>query len=195
MSSPSFHHCFDEYIVSCAFVHPNPMRRPLQHHSNTPSVPLPQSGAVTSHMGQLSPPPNPDPNLSAGPKTYLIYYVEGIDRTSSCKRSRSLTQRASLGTTTQERRSQLPAHLDLPILIPHHHQHLQLILPRHPPLSPVLLGQQEQFRVLISLLLDGGLVSWPGFAACPFRTQTVTISEATFWFPCCIFLSHLLSHL
>jgi hypothetical protein len=92
--------------------------------------------------------------------------------------------------TTQERRSQLPAYLDLPILIPHnnpaeqhkvhHRHHLQLLLPRHPPLSLVLLEQQEQFCVLISPVLDGALVSWPGSAACPFRTQTVTISEATF---------------
>jgi hypothetical protein len=73
----------------------------------------------------------------------------------------------------QERRSHLPAHLDLPILIPcntpveqqkahhhhHHSYHLQLILPRHPPLSLALLWQQERFRVLISLLLDGVLVS------------------------------------
>jgi hypothetical protein len=47
----------------------------------------------------------------------------------------------------------------------------------------VLLGRREQFRVLISPVLDGALVSWPGFAACPFRTRTVTISEATFWLP------------
>jgi hypothetical protein len=199
------------------------MHRPLQHHLNAPSVPLPQSGAAPSHMGQLSLPPNPNPDLSAGPETYLVYYADGIDRrTSSCKRSRSLAQRASLyvffffivllivdsshrGTTTRERRNQLPAHLDLPILIPrnnpaeqhkaHHHHHscrLQLLLPRHPPLSPVLLGQQEHFRVLISLLLDGALVWWAGFAACPFRTQTVTISEATYWLPC--FIRILLSH-
>ncbi|KAG2757836.1 hypothetical protein P692DRAFT_20824660, partial [Suillus brevipes Sb2] len=59
----------------------------------------------------------------------------------------------------------------------HHHYgyHLQLLPPRHPPLSLVLLGQQEQYRLLISLVLDGALLSWPGFAACQFRTQTVTI--------------------
>jgi hypothetical protein len=93
MSSPSFLRCFDEYAVSCAFVYPNPMRRPLQHHINAPSVPLPHSGTAPSHMGQLSPPPNPDPDLSAGPETYLVYW---IDWTSSCKRLRSLAQRASL---------------------------------------------------------------------------------------------------
>jgi hypothetical protein len=96
MSSPSILQCFDKYVVSCAFVYPNPMRRPLQHHINVPSVPSPQSGAAPSHMGQLSPPPNLDPDLSAGPETYLVYYTDGIDRTSGCERSRSLTQGASL---------------------------------------------------------------------------------------------------
>jgi hypothetical protein len=96
MSSPSIFQCFDKYVVSCAFVYPNPMRRPLQHHINATSVPLPQSGAAPSHMGQLSPPPNPDPDLSAGPKIYLVYYTDGINRTSSCERSGSLSQGASL---------------------------------------------------------------------------------------------------
>jgi hypothetical protein len=103
------------------------------------------------------------------------------------------------GTTTQERRNQLPAHLDLRNNLAekhkahHHRRGYQLLPPRHPPLSLVLLGQREQFRVLISLVLDGALVSWPGFAACPFRTQTVTISESTFWILC--FIHILLSHL
>jgi hypothetical protein len=88
--------CFDEYVVSCAFVYLNPMCRPLVHHINAPSVPLPRSGAVPSHMGQLNPPPNPNPDLSAGPKIYLVYYTDGIDQTFSCKRSRSLAQPASL---------------------------------------------------------------------------------------------------
>ncbi|KIK41488.1 hypothetical protein CY34DRAFT_202097 [Suillus luteus UH-Slu-Lm8-n1] len=160
MSSSFISRCFDKYVVSCAFVYPNPMRLPLQHHSGAPLVPLPQSGSATDHMGQLSLPPNPDPNLSAGPEIYLVYYVGGINRTFSCKRSRFLAQRASLGTTTQKRRNQLPAHLDLPILIPRNNPakqrkthyrsyHLQLPLPRHFLLSLVLLVQQEQFRILI----------------------------------------------
>jgi hypothetical protein len=95
------------------------------------------------------------------------------------------------GTITQERKRQLPAHLDLPILIPrnnlakqhkvyhpHHSCHLRLLLPRRFLLSLVPLGQWEQSRVLISLVLDGALVSWVGFAACLFRTWTVTTRGA-----------------
>jgi hypothetical protein len=71
------------------------------------------------------------------------------------------------GTITQKRRSQLPAHLDLRNNLAeqrkvHHHRHgyhLKLLLPRHPPLSLALLGQQEQFRPLISPVLDGALLS------------------------------------
>jgi hypothetical protein len=135
MSSPSSIQCFDKYVVSCAFVNPNPMPRPLQHHINAPSIPLPQSRAPPSHMGQLSFPPNPVPNLSAGPETFLVYCADEIDRASSCKRSMFLAQRESLcvcslsfffttksfshrGTITREReRTQLLARPDLPILI------------------------------------------------------------------------------
>ncbi|KAG2741756.1 hypothetical protein P692DRAFT_20259408 [Suillus brevipes Sb2] len=74
----------------CAFVYPNSMRLPFQHHSNVPLVHLPQSGSATDHMGQLSLPPNLDPNLSAGSEIYLVSYTGGIDRAFSCKRSRSL---------------------------------------------------------------------------------------------------------
>jgi hypothetical protein len=139
MSFLSTIHFFYKYIASRAFVNPNPMPRPPQHHINAPSIPLPQSCAPPIHMGQLSPPPNPDPDLSAGLKTYLVCCADEIDRTSSCERSRSLAQRDSLcafsllfsfatksfphrGTITGEReRSQLLARLDPPILIPHKH--------------------------------------------------------------------------
>jgi hypothetical protein len=96
MSSPSTIQCFDNYAVSCAFVYLDPMPRPFQHHIDAPSIPLHQSGAPPSHMGQLSRLHNPDPDLSAGPETYLVYCADEIYRTSSCKRSRFLTQRDSL---------------------------------------------------------------------------------------------------
>ncbi|KIK32586.1 hypothetical protein CY34DRAFT_140091 [Suillus luteus UH-Slu-Lm8-n1] len=72
------------------------MPHPPQHPINAPSIPLPQSGAAPSHMGQLSRPPNPDSDLSAGPETYLVYCADEINRTSSRERLRSLARRASL---------------------------------------------------------------------------------------------------
>jgi hypothetical protein len=96
MSSPSTIQCSHKYIISCAFAYLNPMPRPLQHHINAPSVPLPQFGAASSHMGQQSPPPNPDSNFLAGPKIFLVYCADEIHRTFSCERSRSLAQRESL---------------------------------------------------------------------------------------------------
>ncbi|KAG2356890.1 hypothetical protein BDR07DRAFT_1422021 [Suillus spraguei] len=51
-----------------------------------------------------------------GRGSYPVCYADEIVRTSSCKRSRFLIQQASLKIITQKRRSQLPVHLDLPIL-------------------------------------------------------------------------------
>jgi hypothetical protein len=93
----------------------------------------------------------------------------------------------------QERRSQLPAHLDLPILIPHnnlmqqprahHHRHSnhlpQLLL----PLSLVPRGQQGQPHVLISPVVDGVLVLSAGCVAYLFRTQTVNHRDAVTTLP------------
>ncbi|KAG1849491.1 hypothetical protein F4604DRAFT_1810542 [Suillus subluteus] len=176
-----------------ALVYPNPMSRmtfPFQHHVNALSIPFPPFGAASSHRGQLSQIPNRDPNLSAGLKTYLVYYAEEMDRTSSCERSRSLTRRASLETITLERRSWLPAHLDLPILIPrnnpaeqhktyhhHHSKHIPLPLLRHFPQLLVPRGQWEHPRVLIPPLLNGGLVLCAGCAVCLFSIQTVSIRD------------------
>jgi len=71
------------------------------------------------------------------------------------------------GTITQERRNQLPIHLDLPRLITpsntveqrktHHHRHSCHLLLRLPLPLPVLIPPYE--------LPDGVLVSWSGFAA------------------------------
>ncbi|KAG1796979.1 uncharacterized protein HD556DRAFT_264414 [Suillus plorans] len=75
-------------------------------------------------------------------------------------------------------RSQLPARLDLPKSMPRNH-HSYPLHRRIPPSLVPPLRHQEHPRVLISPVLDGALVSWAGFAVCLFRTQTVTISEAT----------------
>jgi hypothetical protein len=205
MSSPSSIQCFDKHFVSCAFVYPNPMPHPLQHHINAPSIPLPHSCAAPSNMGQLSLPPNPDPDPSAGFETFLVYCADEIDRTSSCERSRSLTQRDSLcvcsllfsfatksflhrGTITREReRTQLLARPDLPILIPRsntaqqsraHPHHLQLLILRQYLQSLVPLGQWELLHVLLVLLLYGALVLCAGFAVRLFSTPTVNMRHA-----------------
>jgi hypothetical protein len=76
------------------------MRRRLQYHfntpSNTPSVPLPHSGAALGHMRQLSPPPNPDSDLSAGSEIYLVHYADEMDQISSCERLMLPAQQANL---------------------------------------------------------------------------------------------------
>lgn len=126
-----------------------------------------------------------------------------MHRTSSFKRSRSLTQRESLcvlsflqfffisdsllrrGIITLERK--LLAHLDLQILIPHtliqktraprHHHSNCLSLPLlHHFLLSLVPHKQEQSQVLVLPLVDGALILWACFAACPFRTQIINHS-------------------
>jgi hypothetical protein len=68
---------------------------PPHHHHNAPTVAFPPSGAVQSHIAKISMTTNTDPNLSVGLGIYPVYYANEMNQTSSCKRSRSLTQRAS----------------------------------------------------------------------------------------------------
>ncbi|KAG2356153.1 hypothetical protein BDR07DRAFT_473495 [Suillus spraguei] len=160
-------HC--ERLI-CAFVCPNPVGHIitlLQCYIDTPSV-LPHSGAAQS--GQLSTILDLDSDLLARLGTYLVSYAEEMHRTSSCKRSRSLTQRESLGIIMLKRR--LLAHLDVPILIPHaltqqsraprdHHtysNHISLPLLHHFLPSLVPHQQQEQSQVLVLPLVDGVLI-------------------------------------
>ncbi|KAG2335313.1 hypothetical protein BDR05DRAFT_620222 [Suillus weaverae] len=104
-----------------------------------------------------------------------------MDRTSSCERSRSLVQQASLGTITREE-SQLPARPDSHYAAKQHsnteHPTQQLLLIRHILLSLRLLRQRKHHQVLVLPSLDGALVLWAGCAACLFSTLTVNIRDA-----------------
>ncbi|KIK38875.1 hypothetical protein CY34DRAFT_365704 [Suillus luteus UH-Slu-Lm8-n1] len=68
------------------------MTFPLLHHVNAPSVPVLHSGTAPYHMEQLNPLPNPNPDLSVGPETYLVSYADEMNRKSSFERSRFLAQ-------------------------------------------------------------------------------------------------------
>ncbi|KAG1893957.1 uncharacterized protein F5891DRAFT_1256682 [Suillus fuscotomentosus] len=91
-------HC--ERLI-CAFVYPNPMGHPFLYHANAASVASTHSGIAQSHTGKLGTILDLGPTLSVGPGTwYPVYYIDEMDRTSSCERSRSLAQRESLKKPT-----------------------------------------------------------------------------------------------
>jgi hypothetical protein len=135
MSSPSFLRCFDEYVVSRAFVYPNPMRCPLQHHINAPlshftsvwhrSKP---HGATESTTQSRSRPFSWTRNISGilprRDRSDIQLQEVGVPCTAGKPVRFSLSHFLVIidssyrRTTTRERRNQLPAHLDIPILRP-----------------------------------------------------------------------------